>query len=560
MTRHLKADVLIVGGGPVGLSIAMELDARGVTSIVVERRRFKELPSPKCNHVAARTMERFRTLGVADKLRANGLPAEFEHSVAFRTSMTGIEMSRVYIPARTHRFTDHTGPDGNWPTPEPPHRINQIYLEPILNDHVAGLSHVTLVNRTDVTGFTQDDDGVLAQATDLDSNEAVEVSAQYIVGCEGGRSMVRKAIGATLSGTPVIQNVQSTCIRAPELLAMVGTPAWGVYAMNPRRSGTVYAIDGIETWLIHNYLLPSEESFDAVDRDRAIRNILGVGPEFTFEILSNEDWTARRLVADHFRDRRAFIAGDAAHLWVPYAGFGMNAGIADGLNLAWALAATVQGWAGPAMLDAYERERLPITEQVSRFAMNHAQAMNKMRGAVSPHIEDDGPEGEAIRAATGKASYDLNVQQFAAAGLNFGYFYDASPVIRYDDEKAPDYSMGSFTESTVPGCRAPHFWLADGRSLYDAFGTDFTLLRSDAGVDAAPLIDAFAARGVPLTLVDIGGEARPAAYRHMLVLCRVDQHVVWRGDEVPDDAVALIDQVRGAASTRTAVAPDRLRA
>src|SRR5262249_55922464 len=149
-------------------------------------------------------------------------------------------------------------------------------------------------------------------------------------------------------------------------------PAWATFSLNPHRSGNVYAIDGRENWLIHNYLKPDEEDFDAVDRDWAIRTILGVDKTFAYEVISKEDWIGRRLVADKFRDRRVFICGDAAHLWVPMAGYGMNAGIADAANLAWLLAAHLKGWAPVDILDAHEQERLPITEQVSHFAMNHA--------------------------------------------------------------------------------------------------------------------------------------------------------------------------------------------
>jgi hypothetical protein len=298
---------------------------------------------------------------------------------------------------------------------------------------------------------------------------------------------------------------------------------------------------------VHNHLLAHEEDFEAVDRDRSLRAILGVDADFGYEILSKEDWIGRRLVADRFRDRRVFIAGDSAHLWVPYAGYGMNAGIADALNLSWHLAAHLAGWADESVLDAYEIERLPITEQVSRFAMDHAQQMIKARGAVPARIEEASAEGEAIRAEEGRKSVALNVQQFCCAGLNFGYFYDRSPLIAYDDERAPAYSMGEFTPSTVPGCRAPHFFLADGRSLYDALGSDYTLLRFDRRVAIAPLTGAAAARGVPLALLDADAEAAPAQYRHALVLCRADQHVAWRGDHAPADPLALIDRLRGAA-------------
>jgi hypothetical protein len=241
-----------------------------------------------------------------------------------------------------------------------------------------------------------------------------------------------------------------------ELRALIpGKPAWSTYAANPRRCGTVFAIDGQETWLVHNHLNPDEPEFDSIDRDWSIRQILGVGADFTYDVISKEDWVGRRLVANRFRDRRVFIAGDAAHLWVPYAGYGMNAGIADAVNLAWLLAARLQGWGEEPLLDAYEAERQPITEQVSHFAMDHAAKMIRARRAVPANIEAPGPEGDALRAEIGRETYELNVQQFCCAGLNFGYFYAGSPLIVGDGEAPPAYTMGSFTASTVPGCRAP---------------------------------------------------------------------------------------------------------
>jgi 2-polyprenyl-6-methoxyphenol hydroxylase-like FAD-dependent oxidoreductase len=543
----IEADVLIVGAGPVGLTLAMDLQSRGLKVVIAETRRYAEPPNVKCNHVAARTMERFRRLGVAQKLRDAGLPADYPNDVVFRTTVCGTELTRIPIPGRAERYTSREGPDTWWPTPEPPHRINQIYLEPILLEHTAALPGVTLLNRTQVASFVQQPGCVEATALDLDTQQERRVRARYLVGCDGGSSMVRKAIGAKLEGTPVIQRVQSTYIRAPKLRAMIpGKPAWSYYSVNPRRCGTVFAIDGHETWLVHNHLNADEPEFDSVDRDGAIRQILGVGDDFQYEVITKEDWVGRRLVADRFRDRNVFIAGDAAHLWVPYAGYGMNAGIADALNLSWLLAARLQGWADEAILDAYEAERQPITMQVSNFAMDHAAKMIKARRAVPPNIEAEDADGQRVREEVGREAYELNVQQFCCAGLNFGYYYQGSPIIVADDEAPPAYSMGDFTASTVPGCRAPHFWLPDGRSLYDVFGAGYTLLRFDPAVDVRPLLTAAQARGVPITVLDLAGAKVPAAYRHPLVLCRDDQHVAWRADAVPADAMALVDRLRGA--------------
>lgn len=548
--QSLDTDVLVVGAGPVGLSLAMDLAGRGVRVVIAEIRRYAEPPNVKCNHVAARTMERFRRLGVAQKLRDAGLPADYPNDVVFRTSVTGTELTRIPIPCRAERYTSKEGPDTWWPTPEPPHRINQLFLEPILLEHTAALEGVTLLNRTQVTSFEQGEGGVEAVALDLDTGAERRIQCRYLVGCDGGSSTVRKAIGAKLEGTPVIQRVQSTYIRGPQLRSLIpGKPAWSTYSVNPRRCGTVFAIDGHETWLVHNHLNPDEPEFDTIDRDWAIRQILGVGPDFQYEVLSKEDWVGRRLVADRFRDRNVFIAGDAAHLWVPYAGYGMNAGIADALNLSWLLAARLQGWGDEAILDAYEAERQPITMQVSNFAMDHAAKMIKARRAVPANIEAQDAAGAQARREVGEEAYALNVQQFCCAGLNFGYFYQGSPIIAGDGETPPAYTMGDFTESTVPGCRAPHFWLADGRSLYDAFGAGYTLLRFDARADVAPLQSAAHERGMPLTIVDISGVEPPAAYRHALVLCRDDQHVAWRGDALPADARGLVAMLCGGASS-----------
>jgi hypothetical protein len=216
------------------------------------------------------------------------------------------------------------------------------------------------------------------------------------------------------------------------------------------------------------------------------------------------------------------------------------------MNLSWQLAAHLAGWGAPGILDAHERERHPITEQVSRFAMKHAHGAIAERTTLPPELEDDTPAGAAARVAVGRAAYALNVQQFACAGLNYGYYYDRSPLIAYDGEPQPAYTMYDYTPSTVPGCRTPHFWLGDGRSLYDALGPGYTLLRFDPRLDVAPLLEAASTRSVPMALLDIGVGDRPPVHRHALLLVRPDQHVAWRGDALPADVVALVARIRGA--------------
>jgi 2-polyprenyl-6-methoxyphenol hydroxylase-like FAD-dependent oxidoreductase len=490
---------------------------------------------------------------VAGKIRDAGLPADYPNDVAYRTAFLGREITRIPIPCRADRYIASEGPDTDWPTPEPPHRINQIYLEPVLFAHLEAMPKARILSATTLTDFTQSEHGVVARATDAQGRE-IEIVCDYLVGCDGGRSGVRKAIGATLSGDVALQHVQSSYIRAPSLLPMLrekgGVPAWASFSLNPQQSGNVYAIDGRETWLVHVYLKPGVTDFEAVDRDHAIRTVLGVDGAFAYDLLSKEDWIGRRLIVDRMRRDRVFICGDASHLWVPYAGYGMNAGIADAANLAWLLAARLAGWGADGILAAYEAERLPITEQVSHFAMDHAHAMTKARGAVSSQIDAEGPEADVYRASIAKSTYDLNVQQYCCAGLNFGYYYEQSPLIAYDGEAAPPYSMGEFTASTAPGARVPHFTLADGRSLYDAFGQGYTLLRFDLTVDVTALLRAARISGVPIDLLDVTVVSAPDVYQHRLLLARPDQHVAWRGDQIPADPEALINTIRGADTIR----------
>ena len=547
--------VLIVGAGPVGMTMALCLAQRGIASVLVELRAAEVLPDVKCNHISARSMELFRALGVSQDLRAAGLPDDYPHSVSYRTSTLGEEIARIHIPGRNTRLTDHSGPDGHWPTPEPPHRINQRYIEPILRQHVQTQALITCLYKHQVIAFEQDEHQVTAQVQNLEQPDApaFAIQASYLVGCDGGRSMVRKGIGAKLVGDEVVQRVQSTCIRAPGLIAkMKAAPAWAMFTVNPRRSGNIYAIDGKEVWLIHNYLRDHEVDFEAVDRDWAIRTILGVGDDFEYQVMSKEDWIGRRLVSDQLQSGKVFVAGDAAHLWVPYAGYGMNAGLADAANLAWHLAAQLEGWAAPQALSAYEKERHPITEQVSRFAMNHAHAMSQRRRQIPENLEEDSPAGQAARTEFGQDLYDLNVQQYCCAGLNFGYYYDQSPVMVYDEERAPDYSMGSFQSSSVPGCRAPHFWLAEGRSVYDALGPAYTLLCFVNPIceTVEALKGQAAVARMPLAVIDVSSQANvPPEYRHAFVLVRSDAHTVWRGDALNlETAQGVIAKLCGFAS------------
>jgi 2-polyprenyl-6-methoxyphenol hydroxylase-like FAD-dependent oxidoreductase len=544
MSKQIDADVLVVGAGPVGLTLAIDLAQRGVSVTVVEMRTADAPPNGRSNVVSARSMEAFRRLGIARAMREAGLPPDYPHDVAIRMSATGLELGRVKIPCRAERYTAKDGPDTWWPTPEPPHRINQIYLEPVLLGAAAATPCLRIQNRMRVVDIEQREDRVLVTGIDLGTTATNIIASRYVVGCDGAHSQVRKAIGATFSGDVAILQAQTSVIRAPDLLALMPSPAWAIDCVNPRNRGLVFAIDGRERWIVHKFAEPGATM--SSDRERTVREVLGVEPSFTFETLSREDWIGRRMLADRFRDRRVFLCGDAAHIWVPFAAYGMNAGIADAMNLSWMLAGVVKGWADPALPNAYEIERRPITEQVSRHAMKLATTWERCYGAIPETIEAPGPEGDLIRAHVGRQASEIMAQGMCCGGLNFVSYYQGSPIVAYDGEAAPAYTMVEFTQSTVPGCRTPHLWLRDGRSLYDALGPEFTLLRFDPSVEVGGLVAAAARRNVPMAVLDVGADDAAALYPHKLVLSRPDRHVAWRGNRLPDDPLALIDRLRGA--------------
>lgn len=541
-------DVIVAGAGPVGTCLAIDAAMRGVGVVVLEPRGADEPPDAKCNTIAARTMETFRRFGVADEVRSKGLPDEYPTDTVYAASLAGPEYTRIRMPARSERAGKGFH-DDHWLTPEFMVRESQLYLEPVLRQRMLAESNVSFQPRTAFVSYLQDETGVTVTVRDVDSGAERTLRARYLVGCDGGASPVRKTMGAKLTGDAIIGKTRTTLVRSAAIRKLFGDrrPAWMTWVANHKVRGNVVAINGTDLWLVHRGVGPAAE-YDSIDFDQSIRDVLGVGSDFPFEVVGHQDWIGRRLVADRLRDGRVFIAGDAAHLWVPMAGYGMNAGIADGVSISWLLSAVVNGWADPRILDAYEAERHPITEQVSRFAMasavENAQVMST--ASIPAALSWRGPVGAFLRRRIGKRLYDLNVPQMSPEGLNYGYYYLGSPIIAYDGEEPPAYDMGSLTPSTVPGCRLPHFAIA-GRSVIDLLGPDYTLIRFDERVDVGPLQTAAAAAGFPLKTLDAPRPAIGNAFRHALVIARVDQTVVWRGDRLPDDPAGLIDLLAGRA-------------
>lgn len=547
--RLMESQVTVIGAGPVGLTAAMDLARRGIDVVVVESRSESDPADAKCNTVAARTMEVFRQLGVADQVRSAGLGDDFPTDVLYATAINGEEITRITQPSRNERL-DERGrsaagfPDSDWPTPEPVVRVSQLYLNPILHQHAKTFGNITILSETKFDHYEDFGDKVVAFCQD-NTGQRITLNSRYLIGCDGGSSRIRKQMGVSLIGDAEISKSRSTLVRCPAIKDLfAGRPAWMSWVLNPRITGTVVAIDGDELWLIHR-ALSTDRNFDSIDREQSIRDVLGVDENFTWEEIHHQDWTARRLVAASFRDNNVFICGDAAHIWIPFAGYGMNAGIADCTNLTWMLAAVLNDQADEKLLEAHERERHPITEQVSHLAMGKAleYMARSQRRAIPKTLEKPGFLGGMIRRKLGRQLYEINEPQFACEGLNFGYYYDDSPIIRSDGEQPPAYDMGSATPSTVPGCRLPHFWIDDERSVYDQLGPVYTLLNFSGTAVDENLTAAFADLGLPLEVLDLS--ERPSPYEHDFVLARTDQHVAWRGNATPDDPAAFAAQLSG---------------
>lgn len=388
-------------------------------------------------------------------------------------------------------------------------------------------------------------------ASSTGAADTFELRAGYLVGCDGGSSQVRKQMGARFHGDGEISRTRTSLIRSPGVRELFGDrrPAWMTWIANRDVKANVVAIDGKDLWLVHRALPPGETDFETVAADRSIRDALGVGPDFDFEVVRHEDWVGRRLVADRFRNGRVFLAGDAAHLWVPYAGYGMNAGIADAVNLSWLLSAVHSGWADEHILDAYEAERQPLTDQVSRLAMAKMAENNELAAdrRVPGILTWRGPIGRWVRRRLGRKLLEANIPQMAPEGLNFGYYYDSSPIIVGDGEDPPTYQMGTHTPSTVPGCRLPHFTI-DDVSILDRIGPSYTLICFDADLDVTSLTES----GLPIEVINTTRPNHPA-FRHTLILVRSDLHIVWRGNDLPARADRLIATLRGASSARSTI-------
>jgi 2-polyprenyl-6-methoxyphenol hydroxylase-like FAD-dependent oxidoreductase len=534
-----RVPVLIVGGGPVGLALALDLGWRGVECLVVERND-GTIAHPRANAENSRSMEFFRRWGIANAVRAAGTPEDYPHTALYLTDFDGFEISRIERP-------QHGGAGrGTAVSPERPHRCNQLWLDPILRERATGFESVRLIDRCRFETFRQDrGGGIVATLSDLDDGRAVEVRAQFVIACCGGHSSVRRTLGIGARGDPAIEYNLDFFFRTPRLWTLHDKGKAALYFLIDGRGlwRTVVQIDGRELWRLN---LRGKELYDhsATVDPQAVLDAM-FGRPVPAEFLKTAKWIARDLVADGYGGPNAFLAGDAAHQNTPAGGFGLNTGLGDAVDLGWKLAAVLHGWGGPRLLDSYEAERRPVALRNVEQATYNYRTDQEL--PTAPDIGEDSPAGAAARARA-KAYLDAEKRKMLVTdGTALGYRYDGSPILCDDGSPPLPDTISEYRPSTRPGTRAPHAWMTDGRSVLDLYGRGFVLLDFSSGAaDTAPLRRAFARRGVPLGVAGIAEPDIAKLYERDLVLVRPDGHVAWRGDTPPADPDAVADRVRGA--------------
>ncbi len=527
----VDTEVLIVGAGPVGLTLAVDLGLRGVRCTLVEQ---KEAPQflPKMERCNARSMEIFRRMGLADRIRAAGLPADCPMDVFIVTAITEPPLLHLpYASVAQAKAEIAASTDAALPL-EPYQLISQYTLEPLLKAVAEKLPSVTVRYGVEFLDFTERDDAVTARLRSDDTTS--EITALYLAGCDGGGSPIRKQLGIGLQGEGNLLELRQALYRCDDLYERIPVGKGRHYHVADAQHTFLIVQDSTKHFTLHGVVAEDADMVSLFENTIAM--------PLPFEMINVGRWRQNLLLADRYAGgKRVFLAGDAVHLVIPTGGLGMNTGCGDAIDLSWKLAATLAGWGGPNLLASYEIERRQVGERnvaASRFA---SQGRRKWRSMYRPNIRDNTPEGAETRASLARVADVEQRKTNEMLGAELGYRYAGSPLIAVEPGDAPEHNFMDYVPSTWPGVRLPHVWLKDGTAVQDrvGYGHGYTLLRFGGTRDVEALGRAFAARGAPYAVLDLPDERARDVYGHDLILVRPDLHVVWRGNALPDDPARL---------------------
>ena len=534
----MDTSVLIAGGGPVGLTLALTFARFGIGCVVVERAA-DTTRHPKMDITNGRSMEIFRMLGVADAIYAAAVPDDICHDVSWVSSLVGHEIYRFEYPGPREARDIYRRTNDGTQAMEPDVRISQILVEPLLRDAAMASPHVAIRYGCEFLEFEQDDQGVTGRVKNADTDETEEIRARYLAGCDGGNSRVRDQMGIGLSGDANIRTRYSIHFVSEDRATFEPWgPAW--HYQSPIH-GTLVAQDGIERYTLHSYLDDGEspETVDPYDKVKAF-----VGTDFRFELLRALNWQNNLLLADGYRDGRVLLAGDAVHQYIPTGGYGMNTGVGDAFDLGWKLSAVIQGWGGARLLDSVREERQPVARRNREGSKRHAEARIAIGQVWPDNLDDEGRGGDAARAELAKKIEQIGNAENESRGIELGYGYAGSSIVCNEAGDETQDDPLRYVPTTTPGYRPPALYLEDGTPIFDRFGAGFTLL--DFGEKGSDAFQAEAAtQGIPLQTASIQDDHARALYGRGLVLVRPDQHVAWRGDAPPDDPGAILRRVSG---------------
>ena len=536
----MDTQVLVVGGGPIGLTLAIDLGIRGVRCTLIEQ---KEAPQflPKMERCNARTMEIFRRIGIADKVRAAGLRDDIPMDVFIVLSLAEPPLLHLPYPSvKSARAEIRACSDGSMPL-EPYQLISQYTLEPLLKSIAEGLPPVTVRYGCQLESFAQDESAVTASVKHANGTVGA-IGASYMVGCDGGGSTVRKQLGIKLRGEYNILELRQALYRCDELFERIpigkGPGKGRHYHVADGNSSFLIMQDSTKHFTLHAMVEKNDDMKAMFERTVAI--------PVKYEMLTCAPWRQNLLLADRYRDGRVFLAGDAVHLVIPTGGLGMNSGVGDAIDLSWKLAATLQGWGGPALLDSYESERRQVGERnvgASRYA---SLGRRKWQAQYRRNIRENTPEGAAARENLVRVASVEQPKSNEMIGAELGYRYVDSPIV-CAIPGGPEHRFRVYEPSTWPGARLPHVWLADGTPMQDHIPYEgYTLLRlGGTNADTSALEKALRALGAPLAVLDMPDDAPRQVYGHDLLLLRPDLHVVWRGNRPPEDPGNVAATVTG---------------